>query len=112
MLRDGAELGDGLRVLAAVIGNLDLVITVDTLAAHMAGAMGKPAWVLLQRAADWRWMTDRSDSPWYPQTRLYRQAMDGGWTGLMDEVGADLRRLVREGCGSEAPGDAGRARRR
>lgn len=95
-LRDAAQLGDGLRALAMVIGNLDLVITVDTLAAHLAGAMGKPAWVLLQRSADWRWMTNRCDSPWYPKTRLFRQQHDGSWNGVVEEVAEALKHLV--GC--------------
>ena len=62
--------GDGLVPLVATIANLDLVITADTLAAHLAGAMDCPAWVMLQHAADWRWMMDRSDSPWYPTLRF------------------------------------------
>jgi hypothetical protein len=85
-LRDAAECGDGILTLAAVISELDLVITVDTLAAHLAGALGKPAWVLLQDAADWRWMTDRSDSPWYPSLRLFRQTTPGDWDGVISSV--------------------------
>ena len=78
--------GDGLLTLAATIANLDLVITVDTLAAHLAGALGTPAWVLLQQAADWRWMNARSDSPWYPHMRLFRQRSEGDWTPVVNAV--------------------------
>ena len=78
--------GDGLVALAATIANLDLVITVDTLAAHLAGALGTPAWVLLQQAADWRWMNARDDSPWYPEMRLFRQNREGEWKPVVDAV--------------------------
>ena len=78
--------GEGVLGLAATIANLDLVITVDTLAAHLAGALGTPAWVLLQRAADWRWMTARNDSPWYPQMRLFRQQREGEWKPVVEAV--------------------------
>jgi hypothetical protein len=83
--------GDGLVALAAAIANLDLVITVDTLAAHLAGALGTPAWVMLQYSADWRWMTMREDSPWYPTLRLFRQPRPGDWSGTVDAVRAALR---------------------
>ncbi len=86
--------GDGLLPLAASIANLDLVITVDTLAAHLAGAMGKPAWVLLEYAADWRWMVQREDSPWYPNTRLFRQPSPGDWRGAVHAVHDALRKFV------------------
>jgi hypothetical protein len=89
-LRDSADLGEGILNLACVISQLDLVITVDTLAAHLAGAMGIPAWVLLQQAADWRWMACGSTSPWYPSLRLFRQHAAGDWTGLMAEVRQEL----------------------
>ena len=62
---------------AAVMENLDLVITVDTAIGHLAGALGKPAWILIPKAADWRWMLDREDSPWYPSVRLFRQQKPG-----------------------------------
>ena len=78
--------GDGLVALAAAIANLDLVITVDTLAAHLAGALGKPAWVMLEHAADWRWMIARNDSPWYPTLRLFRQPHPGDWKGVVATV--------------------------
>ncbi len=83
--------GDGLLALAATMAHLDLVITVDTLAAHLAGAMGKPVWVLLQHTADWRWMTGRDDSPWYPAMRLFRQSREGDWAGIVERVCAELR---------------------
>jgi hypothetical protein len=91
-LRDAAECGEGILTLAATIAQLDLVITVDTLAAHLAGAMGKPAWLLLQYAADWRWMTRRSDSPWYPSLRLFRQPAPGAWESTVHGVAQELTR--------------------
>src|SRR4029077_11736213 len=71
---------------AALIQNLDLVISVDTAVAHLAGAMGKTVWVLLPFVPDWRWMLDRADSPWYPTMRLYRQSRTGDWTGPVEQV--------------------------
>jgi hypothetical protein len=90
-LRDSACLGKGLMTLACVISQLDLVITVDTLAAHLAGAMGIRAWVLLQRAADWRWMAAGDTSPWYPSLRLFREPAVGGWPALIEQVREELR---------------------
>jgi tetratricopeptide (TPR) repeat protein len=71
---------------AALIENLDLVITVDTAIAHLAGAMGKPVWILLPHVADWRWLRDREDSPWYPSARLFRQSARADWTSVMDRI--------------------------
>src|SRR5262249_11074270 len=65
---------------AAVMEHLDLIVTSDTSIAHLAGALGRPTWVALKHAADWRWMRDRSDSPWYPTMRLFRQNKPGDWT--------------------------------
>lgn len=93
-LRDAREFGGGLAVLASVISQMDLVITVDTLAAHMAGALGVPAWVLLQHAADWRWMLDTATSPWYSSLRLYRQVREGDWSPVLREVIAELERWI------------------
>ena len=82
--------GDGLLPLAATIANLDLVITVDTLAAHLAGALGKPVWLLLQRQADWRWQAAGSTSPWYPTMRLFRQTAQGDWAAVIQQVCREL----------------------
>ncbi len=76
---------------AAVIETLDLVISVDTATAHLAGALGKPVWVLLGPAADWRYLLDRQDSPWYPTMRLFRSPDLGDWSAVMDQVADTLR---------------------
>ena len=75
---------------AAAVQALDLLITVDTLAAHIAGALGKEVWVLLKKQADWRWMQNRTDSPWYPSMRLFRQQDAGNWTGVLSAVETEL----------------------
>jgi tetratricopeptide (TPR) repeat protein len=93
MVHLGAELAD-FSDTAAVIAHLDLVITVDTAVAHLAGAMGKPVWVLLPLVADWRWLQKRSDSPWYPTARLFRQSRRNDWSQVIQEVGAALETLV------------------
>jgi Flp pilus assembly protein TadD len=81
---------------AALIENLDLVISVDTSVAHLAGAMGKPVWLLLPFAPDWRWMTDRSDSPWYPSMRLFRQSRIGDWSDVIPHVAERLKDLTKD----------------
>ena len=82
---------------ARLIAGVDLVITVDTMVAHLAGTLRVPVWVLLRRHADWRWMEARADSIWYPSMRLYRQAREGDWDAPFAELARDLRRL---GAGS------------
>ena len=77
---------------AALIANLDLVITVDTAVAHLAGAMGKPVWILVTALPDWRWLLGREDSPWYPSARLFRQETAGNWGGVVARVCAALAR--------------------
>ena len=79
---------------AALIAGLDLVIGVDTSVVHVAGALGKPVWVLNRYDACWRWLYGRTDSPWYPTMRLFRQARFGDWDGVIAEVAAALRQLV------------------
>jgi hypothetical protein len=92
-LQDASDYGDGLLTLASVMEHLDLVITIDTMAAHMAGAMGKPVWLMLQHAADWRWMMDRVDSPWYPTMRIFRQRTPGTWGDVIHAVSRELDRV-------------------
>lgn len=75
---------------AALLAAMDLMISVDTMTAHLAGALGIPVWTLLQKNADWRWMDQRDDSPWYPTMRLYRQRTQGDWTSVIDRVAAAL----------------------
>jgi hypothetical protein len=79
---------------AALISLMDLVISVDTSVAHLAGALGRPVWILLQRAADFRWLRQREDSPWYPTARLFRQETDGDWDTVLARVAGALRQLV------------------
>jgi len=75
---------------AGAIEALDLVVTIDTSVAHLAGALGKPVWVLLPLVPDWRWLLGREDSPWYPTMRLFRQSGSEGWGGVMSRVAAEL----------------------
>jgi tetratricopeptide (TPR) repeat protein len=79
---------------AAVMQSLDLVITLDSALAHLAGAMGRPVWVALKRMPDWRWLLGRDDSPWYPGLRLFRQTADGDWDGVFAKMETQLRPLV------------------
>ncbi|HEU4561260.1 MAG TPA: glycosyltransferase family 9 protein [Longimicrobium sp.] len=79
---------------ARVIRALDLVITVDSMPAHLAGALGVPVWTLLIHEADWRWMVDREDSPWYPTMRLFRQPTPGDWSPVLRRVAAELHALA------------------
>jgi len=80
---------------AAMISLLDLVITIDTSVAHLAGAMGKPTWVLLPFSTDWRWMVGRDQTPWYPTARLFRQPTPGDWESVLTQVTTALRELPR-----------------
>ena len=86
----GEELKE-LTELAALVANLDLVITVDTAVAHLAGGIGKPVWILLGKGCDWRWLLEREDSPWYPSARLFRQAKVGDWTEMLSRVEKELK---------------------
>jgi tetratricopeptide (TPR) repeat protein/glycosyltransferase involved in cell wall biosynthesis len=81
---------------AAIISNLDLVITVDTSIAHLAGAMGKEVWVLIPYLPDWRWLIDRQDSPWYPSMKLFRQDKPKDWEGVLKNIDRELKKIVDE----------------
>jgi hypothetical protein len=78
---------------AALLNELDLLVTVDTGIAHLAGAMGRPTWLMLPYAPDWRWLLERADSPWYPSTRLFRQETAGDWKSVVQRVAAELGAL-------------------
>jgi Flp pilus assembly protein TadD len=79
---------------AAIVANLGLVISIDTSVAHLAGAMGKPVWVLLHKSPDWRWLLARQDSPWYPTARLFRQSTLGNWQDVVASVERELREFI------------------
>ena len=81
---------------AALVDNLDLVISVDTSTAHLAGAMNKPVWILNRLDTCWRWMLEREDSPWYPSARLFRQQSLGEWDGVIEDIKRSLAALASE----------------
>jgi hypothetical protein len=85
---------DDLADTAAAIAALDLVISVDTSVAHLAGAVGKPVWILLPYAPDFRWLLEREDSPWYPTARLFRQPVADTWVPVVARLTGDLHRLA------------------
>jgi hypothetical protein len=89
----GNEL-DGFSDTAALISHLDLVISVDTAIAHLAGALGKPVWILLTHVPDWRWLLDRDDSPWYPTARLFRQSETREWNSAIMRVREALLEFI------------------
>jgi hypothetical protein len=77
---------------AAVMESLDLVITLDSALAHLAGALGRPVWVALKQVPDWRWFLERSDSVWYPSMRLFRQESEGDWVSVFAKMEAEIRK--------------------
>jgi tetratricopeptide (TPR) repeat protein len=81
---------DRFMTTAAIIKNCDLIITTDTAVAHLAGALGQPTWILLKTDADWRWLMNRSDSPWYPSARLFRQTERYDWAGVLNNLVSNL----------------------
>jgi hypothetical protein len=86
----------GVVEAAAAMLELDAIVTVDSMPAHLAGALGRPVFLLLQHRADWRWMEERSDSPWYPTMRIFRQAEPGDWPSAVEQLAASLRAFVAE----------------
>jgi len=97
VLSFGAELDAGPQAFldtAAILDSLDLVVTSDTALAHLAGALGRPVWVALHTNSDWRWLTVRSDSPWYPTMRLFRQSRPGDWAGVFAAMAGELAALI------------------
>jgi hypothetical protein len=93
------DLGPELSNYAATarcLAELDLLITVDTSVAHLAGALGRPVWTLLPACNDWRWLQDREDTPWYPSMRLFRQNGLRNWKPVADRVASDLRQEVKK----------------
>jgi hypothetical protein len=80
---------------AAIVTNLDLVISVDTALAHLAGALGKPVWILLHCMPDWRWLLEREDSLWYPTARLFRQTAPDNWKPVVETLRTELDRIAR-----------------
>jgi ADP-heptose:LPS heptosyltransferase len=84
---------------AAVVANLDAVVSIDSAVAHLTGAMGKPLFLLLPLGADFRWLRERTDSPWYPTARLFRQPRFGDWESAIDSLAQELRaRFVAQAC--------------
>jgi Tfp pilus assembly protein PilF len=81
---------------AAIMKNLDLIVTSDTAGAHLAGALGVPVWCALRASPDWRWLADRDDSPWYPTMRLFRQTSAGDWPGVFQRMAAALSQMVEK----------------
>jgi tetratricopeptide (TPR) repeat protein len=81
---------------AALMKSLDLVITIDTSVAHLAGALGIPVWVILPSVADWRWMKDRTDTPWYPTMRLFRQSTYGEWQSVFEKIAHEVSTLMNK----------------
>ncbi|HAI28794.1 MAG TPA: glycosyltransferase, partial [Thalassospira sp.] len=80
---------------------MDLVITIDSSPAHLAGALGIPVWMLQLYTTDWRWMVDRSDSPWYPTMRIYRQEKPGDWSAPVEKLGRDFSTLLQARMNSQ-----------
>ena len=101
---DGFDNGpDAFIDTAAIMSNLDLIITSDTSIAHLAGALGRPIWVALKHVPDWRWLLDRQDSPWYPTMRLFRQQTPGDWKFVFAKIAQELRSLMSRERAAPSP---------
>jgi tetratricopeptide (TPR) repeat protein len=103
LIRDHSSLIEDFSDTAALIGELDLVISIDTSVAHLAGALGKPVWIMLSFHCDFRWLRDRTDSPWYPTARLFRQRCDGDWNDVTVRVVEALKTLDLEIAAASRP---------
>lgn len=91
----GSRIDPDLADAAAVLAHLDLVVIIDTALAHLAGATGRPVWVAVPSAPDWRWLRDREDTPWYPTMRLFRQTVRGEWDGVFGKMAAGVAAAAR-----------------
>jgi ADP-heptose:LPS heptosyltransferase len=87
---------DGFLAMAAVMQELDLVVSIDSATAHLAGALGKPLWLLLPVFYEWRWHSHLENSPWYPSARLFRQIVPGNWTHALDQLATELTEIARK----------------
>jgi tetratricopeptide (TPR) repeat protein len=94
---------------AALIEHLDLVVTVDTAVAHLAGGLGKPVWLLCRHESEWRWMLDREDSPWYPTMRIFREPAPGAWPAVLETVRLELERAAGAALPASPSGEQARA---
>jgi ADP-heptose:LPS heptosyltransferase len=101
---DHADALDDFSATAALLACMDLVISVDTSVAHLAGAIGRPVWLLLQANADFRWLRQRTDSPWYPGMRLYRSIVGDDWGPVLAAIGDDLSKRARLGSAQTRKG--------
>jgi hypothetical protein len=99
-----------IRMAAAAMCAVDLVISIDSMPVHLAGTLGRPTWVLLKHDADWRWMQGRDDSPWYPSVRLFRQPRPGDWRAVAQQVASALRDLAHRHARRHALSEAAPAR--
>ena len=111
LILDADPLLDDFADTAGLIERLDLVIMTDSSVAHLSGALGRPVWVLMSYAADWRWLRGRQDSPWYPSARLFRQKTPGRWDDVFDRVKGEVVKLT-SGRSAGPPGRRGNGHRR
>jgi ADP-heptose:LPS heptosyltransferase len=89
-----ADETQGFEDTAAVLSLADLLISIDSSPVHLAGALGRPVWIMLSFVHDWRWLLERADSPWYPTARLFRQHRPRDWSGVMTSIAAELAQLA------------------